>query len=209
MPMELAEQGRLARALKNQPRFLRISYFVTPFFADESKHLLSPVNPAWLHVLQHPDGMPVPPGDIEALLPAAMPVRILKVEFPTALAIKERLPYSPRTRPWVYVAIQNASKPLILVLPNTLKNTEEFEAELNRYLTPLNPSTQIAEFSVDEQTAIRSKEALPGISAEALEMALGYPESKTIAFEGEQKIETWHWGGGQKTVSLRGGRVAR
>jgi hypothetical protein len=207
MPMETFEQGRLSRALENQPRFLRISYFVTPFFGDETKQLLSPVHPAWLHLLEDLDGNPVSPGDIEDLLPAGTLVRILKVEFPSSAAINKRVVYSPRTRPWVYVATQHSSKPLVLVLRNTFESPGDFQAELNRYVTPLNPSSQLAEFSDDEQTAIRTKEATLGISAEALEMALGYPETKTLTFEGDQKTETWLWGGGKKALTLRGGRV--
>jgi hypothetical protein len=38
-------------------------------------------------------------------------------------------------------------------------------------------------------------------------MALGYPETKTLVFEGDQKTETWLWGGGKKVLTLRGGRV--
>jgi hypothetical protein len=207
MPIEISEQGRLSRSLENQSRFLRISYFVTPFFGDETKQLLSPVNPAWLHLLEDLDGNPVPPGDIEDLLPAGTLVRILKVEFPNAAAINQRVMYSPRTRPWVYVATQHSSKPLVLVLKNTFESPDDFQAELNRYLTPLNPSSQIEEFSADEQTAIRTKEALLGIGAQALEMALGYPETKTLVFEGNQKTETWIWGGGKKALTLREGRV--
>jgi len=203
----MAEQGRLSRSLENQTRFLRISFFVTPFFGDESKQLLSPTHPDWLHLLEDTDGNPVSPGDVEAVLPAGTLVRILKVEFPSTWALQERVLYSPRSRPWVYVTTQHASKPLILVLNNNFKDTKDFLAELNRYVTPLNPSIFMAELSVDEQSAIRTKEALVGMGAEALEMALGYPESKTILFEGEQKTETWVWGGGKKTVTLRAGRV--
>ena len=206
-PLEMAEQGRLSRSLENQTRFLRISFFVTPFFGDESKQLLSPTHPDWLHLLEDTDGNPVSPGDVEAVLPAGTLVRILKVEFPSTWALQERVLYSPRSRPWVYVTTQHASKPLILVLNNNFKDTKDFLAELNRYVTPLNPSIFMAELSVDEQSAIRTKEALVGMGAEALEMALGYPESKTILFEGEQKTETWVWGGGKKTVTLRAGRV--
>jgi hypothetical protein len=209
MPLEVSEQGRLARALQDQLRFLRISYFVTPFFGDETKQLLSPINPAWLHLLEDMEGAPISPGEIEDLLPAGTPVRILKVEFPSSSTIAERVPYSPRTRTWVYVATQQDSpRPLILVLRNSFRDPNDFQAEFNRYLTPIDPSTQISQFSADEQAAIRTKEATLGISAEALEMALGYPETKTIAFEGDQKIETWSWSGGKKVVSLRNKRVA-
>jgi len=158
--------------------------------------------------MEDTEGNPVSPGEVEALLPAGTPVRILKVEFPTSLAIGGRTPYSPRTRPWVYVATPHSPKPFILVLRSVFKNAEDFQAELNRYLTPLNLSSRMEAFSKDEKTAIHTKEALLGIGAEALEMALGYPESKTWLFEGEQKTETWHWGQGSKTVTLRGGRVA-
>jgi len=207
MSLDISEQGRLSRALEDKLRFLRISFFVTPFFADETKQLLSPVHPAWLHVLEDTEGVPVSPGDIEDLLPAGTPVRILRVEFPTPSVIRERVLYSPRTRPWVYVATPHSSKPLILVLSNTFTHSNDFLTEFNRYLTPLDPSHQISEFSVDEQTAIRTKEAILGICAEALEMALGYPETKTILFDGGQKTESWLWGSGKKIVSLRRGRV--
>jgi len=206
-PMEVAEQGKLSRGLENQLRFLRISFFLAPFFADEDKQLLSPVHPQWLHLLEDTEGEPIPPGEAEGVLPAGTLVRILKVEFPTPSALRQRLVYSPRSRPWVYLTTPQASKPLVLVLPNSFEDADDFLSELNRFLTPRNPLSQMAAFSVDEQNAVHTKESIPGISAEALEMALGYPESKTIFFEGEQKTETWSWGRGRKTVHLRGGRV--
>ena len=209
MHMEVAEQGRLSRTLANQHHFLRISFFVTAFFEDDSLQLLSPVNPAWLHLLEDTEGNPVPPGEITEprLLPAGTLVQILNVEFPNASTIGRRAAYSPRTRTWVYVAAPSASKPLVLVLKNTFQDSHDFLAELHRFLTPLNPASLMAQFSTDEQNAIRNKEAFPGMSAEALEMALGYPETKTIVFEGEQKTETWLWGRGKKTLTLKGGRI--
>ncbi|MCL2258797.1 MAG: hypothetical protein FWC18_03100 [Cystobacterineae bacterium] len=158
-------------------------------------------------MLEHTDGTPVSPGDVETLLPAGTPVRILNVEFPTTWAVRQRTLYSPRSRPWVYVATPSCTKPLVLVLRSTFKNADEFEAELARYLSPIHPLGQITEFSAEEQSAIRTKEASLGISALALEMALGYPENKTIRFEGELKIENWYWDNGKKRVELRGGRV--
>ncbi|MCL2625313.1 MAG: hypothetical protein FWD46_00655 [Cystobacterineae bacterium] len=207
MSISISEQGRLSRSLQNQPRFLRISYFVTPFFDNPELRLLSPTHPSWLHLLEHTDGSPVSPGEVETLLPAGTPVRILNVEFPSTWAKRQRALYSPRSQPWVYVSIPSLPQPLVLVLRNTLRNADAFEAELGRYLTPIHPM-QMTEFSVDEQTAVRSKEALIGISAAALEMALGYPENKTFTFEGEQKIETWYWSNGKKKVELRGGKVS-
>src|SRR5258708_20223231 len=63
-------------------RFLRLSYYVTPFFGDSSKRLLTPTPPGELHLVND-SGHRVRPGGVERGLPPATPVPVPKVDFPT------------------------------------------------------------------------------------------------------------------------------
>ncbi|EAU61668.1 conserved hypothetical protein, partial [Stigmatella aurantiaca DW4/3-1] len=58
--------------------------YVTPFFGDASKRLLTPYPPEEVLVLDDLRGRPVTPGPIQATLPAGARAKILKVEFPTS-----------------------------------------------------------------------------------------------------------------------------
>ena len=55
--------------------------------------------------------------------------------------------------------------------------------------------------------AIGKKEALPDMTADALEMAWGSPERRVLAFEGSQKKETWLWADGLRQATLLDGKV--
>ena len=104
------------------------------------------------------------------MLPAGKRVRIVKVEFPTAWVVTERILYSPRTLPWIYVEVEGAPKgpPLVFVLPGNLKTREEFLAAVGRHLTAQDPATQLAAFPETVREAIRQKKALTDMPAEAM-----------------------------------------
>src|SRR4051794_27185727 len=85
---------------RQSERFLRLSYYVTPFFGDASKRLLTAVPPEQVRLLEQPNGSTVNPGPAERILPAGTRVRISRIEFPTPWAMTERVLYTPRTQPW-------------------------------------------------------------------------------------------------------------
>jgi hypothetical protein len=192
-------------------RFLRLSMYVTPFFGDASRRLLTPHPPEDVLLLNDTSGKTVHPGAIEATLPAGAKARIRQVEFPTAWVVTERILYTPRTWPWVYVDVEGAPKgpPLVLVLPPNLKTREEFLAEVDRYLSTQDPAAQLGAFSETVREAIRQKKTLPDMPAEALEMAWGYPETIRRTLEGTARNEEWIYPGGRRHAFLTDGRLVR
>ncbi len=192
-------------------RFLRVSMHVTPFFGDASKRLLTPYPPNEVLLLDDTKGQTLEPGPIEATLPAGARARIRKVEFPTAWVMTERILYTPRTLPWVYVDVEGAPKgpPLVLVLQGNLKTREEFLAELGRFLTTQDLASQLAAFPEPMREAIRKKEALTDMPAEALELSWGYPERIVRTLEGAVRNEEWIYPGGRRHAFLSDGRLVR
>jgi hypothetical protein len=192
-------------------RFLRLSLYVTPFFGDASKRLLTPYPPEDVLLLNDTQGNTVGPGAIEATLPVGARARIRKVEFPTSWVVAERILYTPRTWPWIYVEVEGAPKgpPLVLVLPPNLKTREEFLAEVGRYLAAQAPTAQLAAFTEPVREAIRQKKALTDMPAEALEMSWGYPESIRHTLQGTLRHEEWIYPGGRRHAFLTDGRLVR
>lgn len=192
-------------------RFLRMSMNVTPFFGDASRRLLTPYPPDEVLLLNDTKGQTIPPGPIEATLPAGARARIRKVEFPTAWVVTERILYSPRTLPWVYVDVEGAPKgpPLVLVLADNLRTREEVLAEVGRYLTTQDPAPQLAAFPEPVREAIRQKKALTDMSSEALEYSWGYPEKIRRTLEGTVRNEEWIYPGGRRRAFLSDGRLVR
>jgi hypothetical protein len=205
------ERGRIESqyARSDRPEFLKLSCFVTPFFGDPAKTLLTPVPPDEVRLLEDPSGKPISPGDVKTVLPAGTPVVIDKIEFPTSLAVTERIVYTPRTQPWVYLRVPGAAKaqPLILVLRPNLKSEAEVRAELARYVTEADPAPVLAQWPKSVQEAISRKHALVDMSSQALEMAWGYPERIQRTFEEVGRKETWRYPGGTRKAELLDDRV--
>jgi hypothetical protein len=211
--MPAPERAALERELtgREAEKFLRLSYYVVPFFGDASKRLLSHLPPDELRMLNHPDGTPVNPGEPEGILPAGRRVRIQKVEFPTSWVVTERIPYTPRTQPWVYLQIQGApaAYPYVLVLRQGIQTHEEFLTELGRYLSDRDPSATLQGFGERVQEAVKTKTAIPDMPQEALEMAWGYPELIKKELDGDTRRETWAYPGRKRQAHLVDGRVVR
>jgi len=192
-------------------QYLKLSYFVTPFFGDASRRLLTPSHPEDVRLLNDSNGKPLSPGQEQAILPAGRRVRVVKVEFPTAWAVTERVLYTPRTQPWVYLEVEGAppGPPLVLVLRPQLDTNEEFRAELGRYLSPRDVAPRLAGFSESVQEAVRSKRAVVDMPAEALEMSWGYPETVRVSFQEQVRQEEWIYPSGARRAFLSNGRVSR
>jgi len=121
---ELLERELTAR---DGTAYLRLSYHVTPFFGDASKKLLTPVLPEQVRLLEGPAGDSISPGPVEKTLPAGRRVRVLKIEFPTSWAVTERMVFTPRTQPWVFLAVEGEKNevPFVLVLRPQLRTPDE------------------------------------------------------------------------------------
>jgi hypothetical protein len=207
------DREALQRELRgdSRDRFLRVSYYVTSFFGDGSKKLLTPLPPGEVQFSTDFGGAAGSPGPIEQVLPAGRHGRILKVEFPTAWAMAKRLPDTPRDHPWIYLYAerQEGGLPLILVLPTQIVSREDFESELERYLCLIDPTALMSDWSEGIRQAVRTKNVVVDMPTDALEMAWGYPERKRIFFEEASRKEEWSYPGGKRVAFIADGRVTR
>jgi hypothetical protein len=205
------EAATLQRTLAGEERFLRLAFHVTPFFGDSTKKLLSPVAPDQLRLLTNPDGSPISPGPSERVLAPGTPVRILKVEFPSATVMNERVLFTPRSLAWVYLDVAGTPKqspPFVLVLRPGLKDENEVKTELDRALSRESPQALLESFSDPVRAAVLEKRAVTEMPAEALEMAWGPPERKRFELDGPTKVETWFYADGRRSAVLRDGKVS-
>lgn len=191
--------------------FLRESQYVTPFFGDASKRLLTPLPPEDVRLLEDPSGNPISPGPVQTIAPVGSRVRIQRVEFPTAFSVAERLLVTPRTQPWVYLEVAGiqGDTPLILVLPSDAKSEAEFRADLERHLTTVDPVETLASFSPEVREAVLAKKAVNGMSGEALRMAWGAPAKIRVDHRDSLRIEDWRYQGDRRSAVLEDGRVVR
>lgn len=202
----------LERTLPGDMRFLRVSMYVTPFFGDATKRLLTPVPPELVRLLDGTDGKPLNPGSVDRIIPAGTPVRITKVEFPSTWVMAERVLYTPRTLVWIYVELPSAPKtapPLIVVLRPGLRAHDEFMTEFERHLSLHPIEDRLERMPEHIREAISKKVALVDMNSDALEMAWGFPESKRFELEGTERKETWKWAEGARSAVLVDGRVAQ
>src|SRR5689334_12654941 len=80
------ERAALERQLSGAERYLKLSFFEMPFFGDETRRLLTPVQSEEVRLLDNPDGTPINPGAPKAIFPVGTRARIKGIEFPTPLA---------------------------------------------------------------------------------------------------------------------------
>lgn len=208
MPVE--QRAGLERQLAGESRYLHVSMFATPLFGDVGKRLLTAVPPEEVRLLDTLDHKPMSPGSVEALFPAGTQVRFKKVEFPSAFNMAERILKTPRTETWVYLEVEGTPKnapPYIWVVRSTVKDDREFIAHLDRFFSVEDPRPLLASFGDTIREAVLRKQAVIDMSAQALEMAWGYPETKTVAFVGEKRQERWTWPGGKRSAVLEDERV--
>lgn len=208
--MSVEQRAGLERRLAGDDRFLRVSMFSTQLFGDASKRLLTPVLPDEVRLLESPGGKSMSPGEIQSLFPVGTRVRIKKVEFPSPWTLTERVLLTPRTETWVYVDVEGTPKnspPYVWVMRSTVKDDREFLAHLDLYLSAEDPRVMLANFGDGVRDAVLRKQAIVDMPAEALEMAWGYPETKTVTFVGEKRQERWSWPGGKRFAVLEEGRV--
>jgi hypothetical protein len=204
------QAARLERQLAGEARYLHMSMFSTPFFGDDTKKLLTPVAPDQVRLLENPDGSPVNPGGIEHTWPVGTPVRIKRVEFPSATVMAERVLFTPRSLAWVSVELTSGPRnalPFVLVLRPGLRSEDEVRSEVDRLLSREDPTPQLEAFTEAVREAVRTKNAVVDMPAEALEMAWGSPEVKRIELVGQQRRETWKWAGA-RSAKLVDGRVS-
>jgi hypothetical protein len=187
-----AQRPAIQNELVNHARYLRVAFYVTPFFSDEGNWLITDVAPDQLDLIDRPDGTPVNPGKPVKILAPGQRVRVEQVEFATSLTIATRPLYTPRYNPWIYLRLVDdpvGSKPYILVLRPDLHNEVEFLEEVGRYLSPFPPDTE--GFPPEVTKAIAGKTVRLGMTPTQVEMAWGYPER--IVMDSPNTTQTWTW----------------
>ena len=212
VPLPAAERARVSRSLTGEERFLKLSFFQTRFFADDTKRLLTPVPPDEVRLLEKPDGQSISPGSIESVFAAGTRVRVLKLEFPTPLALTGRVLVTPRTQPWLYLDVEGTPKgapPSILVLSPRVADEAAFWTEVERYLTTENPADRLSSWPDTVREGVKQKRAVVDMPTEALEMAWGYPERKEFKWLEGTRQETWRWPGGKRSALVADGRVQK
>lgn len=201
------ERQRASRELEGQRRVTKVALFVGPFFGDGSSLLVSDQPFQELDLLRAPDDSVISPPPAERILPPGTPLRVEKVEFPTGWTIAKRVVMTPRYHPWVYLSLEGESRPLVLVLPQTLASAEDVRVELERVAGTGDPGPTLQALPDAQRAAIARKELVDGMAPDAIEMAWGYPERKVI--DRPANTEEWSWPGGKRRASLRNGKLVR
>ncbi|HUK65266.1 MAG TPA: hypothetical protein VLV17_00460 [Anaeromyxobacteraceae bacterium] len=207
-PVEIPdeERARASRELEGRLEYLQVAAYASQFFGDETKMLLCAEPSSELDLLETPGGEPILPPPPERVLLPGTPLRITRVEFPTGFVIARRMLHTPRYHPWIYLALAGEARPLIVVLPQLVANTEEARAELERLVGPTDPSSEFRALPDAQRAAISHKQLIDGMSPRAVELAWGYPEKRVI--DRPSETEAWTWSGGKRTAFFHGGRLA-
>ncbi len=205
-------RDQLEQQLAGHVRYLRVACFVTPFFHDGGKLLLTDQSPDEVDLVEKPNGEPVDPGAPIKVLPPGTPLRIQEISFPTAFVMAERtVAFTPREDPWVLLRrpddFHRDDKPYVLVLPPDVKTAEGFRERLGEYLSPDDPTADFHALSAEIRAAVTQKTVLPGMTPHEVEMAWGYPEQ--IHIDGPTRSETWTWPFQKQRAWFAGGTLAK
>ncbi len=189
------DRVQLKDELVGHVRYLKVACYVTPFFHDDGKLLLTDRSPDELDLIDRPNGTAVFPGQPMQVLPPGTKLRIAAVSFPTALEMADRLMMTPRYYPWVLLLppdeFASSAKPYVLVLRPDLRSRDEFLRELGRFASEDDPAPELKGFSAPVQAAIVKKALVAGMTPRQVEMAWGYPER--IHLDGAAHTQEWHW----------------
>jgi hypothetical protein len=197
----IALQGELTA----HARYLKVAMQVAPFFQDTGAWLLSDRALDEVDLIDDPAGNPVPPGASVGILLPGTRLRIDHIEFPTGFVIAQRVFYSPRYNPWVYLvpadspspaATLSNGKPFIIVLPQRLNTANDVLAELDRFLSRDDVAVVFHGLPPQFQEAIAQKSVIAGMGPGEVEMAWGYPER--IHLDEAHQTQAWTWPGGKQ-----------
>jgi hypothetical protein len=202
-----AERERTHAALEGQARWLRVALAVSPLFGDRSKLLLLDAPPGEVDLLRGTDDRVIPPPAPERILPPGTPVRIEQVEFPTGLVIARRAVMSPRYCPWVYLKIAGEDRPFVIVLSSASVSADDLVAEVDRVLTPDDPSRALAALPQEQRDAIGRRELVEGMGTRAVEMAWGVPEK--IRLDRPAATAEWSWPAGKRRAWFQDEKLLR
>lgn len=207
-PIPDADRAQLESELTGKSKFLKVSVYKGPFWSDDGKLLLSPAPPTEVALFTDAHGADVFAPPPTGIIPAGRRVRITRVELPTGAVLVGRMPFTPRYNPWVYLAVEGEGEmPGVLVLRANLKSRDQFEAALDRLLTNEDPAGRIAAYAPEIQRAIAQKQVVRDMDPEAVNMAWGPPERRSI--DDAKRTESWSYANGKRVVSFSEGKVIR
>ncbi|MFT3916915.1 MAG: hypothetical protein QM704_23370 [Anaeromyxobacteraceae bacterium] len=201
------ERDRVAKVLDGATRHLRVAAYVSPFYGDAARALLSDQPPAELDLVRTPGGDAVKAPSPERVLAPGTAVRVREVQFPTGWTIAKRVVMSPRYHPWAILDLAGEPRPLVLVLSQTAVTYDDVRGELERVLAVDDPGVFYRQLPEEQRNAVFRKELLEGMSTRAVEMAWGLPERKKI--DRPANTEEWTWPGGRRTAFFEEDRLVR
>ena len=183
------DQGAVKKRYEGKRMFLRSSMYYGPFFGDRKTFLLATRGFGELRLIEGLDGVPIPPGKDEGIVPAGREVLIEKIEFPPA----ERPLLTPRFYPWVYVKVDKTftDRPHIIVLQLGGDTLVEFEQLLGMYLVEKDPRPAIDARPQPVRQAIDAKKVVEGMTEDDLITALGMPDGVRHVQDKEGRTELW------------------
>ncbi len=203
------DRARVERELPGRTVYLRHSMYVTPFWNDRHKVFLTDIVPDERPWVVDPAGEPVYPAHPFRIVPAGTRARIVRVELPTSMALATRTPLSPRHYPWVLLEVEGlpAEPTPTLVLRDDLATFDQLAEELTRYLSPDDLAGALAALPEEVRLAVAEKRLVEGMTADAVAMAWGYPERKSLDPTPQGRREEWLWGGGKRRAVILDGRL--
>ncbi len=202
-----AERDRTRQVLVGQARYLRVAMTVHPLFGDVGKKLLLDAPLAEVDLLRGAQDEIILPPPAERVLPPGTPVRVVQVEFPTALVIAGRVVMSPRYHPWVYLQLPGEPRPGVLVLSQASVTADDLLAEVDRVLTADDPGPALRALPQEQHDAVLRKDLVEGMTARAVEMAWGLPERRRI--DRPNGTEAWSWPGERRRASFQDEKLVR
>ncbi|HTP49387.1 MAG TPA: hypothetical protein VMK42_01705 [Anaeromyxobacteraceae bacterium] len=198
---------RVLRATAQQPSYLRVAVYVSPFFGDSSRVLLTDRPAAEVAALRAADGKPIASAVPERILPPGTPLFVTTVQFPTGAALFTRPPSSPRFSPWLLAVADGEERTAVILLSAQAETVEDLLAEIGRYLTSDDPGPAFRALPDGQRTAVLKKELVDGMGRDAALMAWGYPERIVLA--PQARTEEWFWPQGRRHALFQDDRLVR
>jgi hypothetical protein len=203
------DRMQLERTLPGRTYYLRTAMYVGPFWSDRHKVFLSDVVPGEITWVQSPGGSPIDPGAPTGIVRVGSRVRIVRLELPTGFTVSTRSLSSPRYNPWLLLEVEGMPHdptPVIL-LRRDLRSLDQVQQEIERFLSPDDLQPMLDTFPEAVLRGIDEKRVIEGMPAEAVQMAWGYPERKTISPSPQGRREEWVWPGGNRKATLLDGKL--
>jgi hypothetical protein len=196
--------------------FLRQSVYVGDFYDDNRYKLVHPRKFEELGFLESIEGDAIPPPPPDGVIPAGTRVRVEKVEWPVGDVVFRRPIYTPRYTTWVWLRVardRGADVTLerderhIMLLPAGIGDAETFDLWFDAALSAEDPNPWLLSLPDDQQLAISQKQAVAGMTYDALTSALGFPDAITRDVREGSTLEVAVYGA--TSVVLRDGVVER